>query len=77
MAMDQVIIEREAMSLPPRERALLADALLVSLDDEFVRDIEAAWTQEAEARLAAYHRGETTVIDGPLVLREMRNRYAK
>ena len=72
MAMDQVIIEREAMSLPPRERALLADALLVSLDDEVVRDIEAAWTQEAEARLEAYHRGETTAIDGPLVLREMR-----
>ena len=77
MAMDQVIIEREALSLPTLERALLADALLVSLDDEVVRDIEAAWTQEAETRLEAYHRGETKAIDGPLVLREMRNRYAK
>jgi putative addiction module component (TIGR02574 family) len=77
MGMDQVIIEREAMSLPPRERALLADALLVSLDDDFVRDTEAAWAQEAEARLEAYHRGETKAVDGPLVLREIRNRYAK
>jgi len=77
MAMDQVLIEREALSLPPRERALLADALLGSLDDECVRDFEAAWAQEAEVRLAAYHRGETPAIDGPLVMREMRNRYAK
>jgi hypothetical protein len=58
--MDQVILEREAMSLPARERALLADALLASLDDEFVRDIEAAWAQESEARLEAYRRQETT-----------------
>lgn len=65
------------MSLPPRERALLADSLLVSLDDECVRDIEAAWAQEAEARLGAYHRGESKAVDGPMVLREIRNRYAK
>ena len=55
----------------------IADALLVSLDDECVRDIEAAWAQEAEARLEAYHRGEASALDGPLVLREIRNRYAK
>ena len=41
--MDQLILEREAMRLPPKDRALLADALLGSLDDEAVREVEAAW----------------------------------
>jgi hypothetical protein len=65
------------MRLPLRERALLADALLVSLDDEWVRDIEAVWAQEAEERLEAYHRGKSTAVEGRLVLREIRDRYAK
>ena len=77
MGMDQVIIEQEGMSLPPRERALLADALLVSLDDEFVRETETAWAQEADVRIEAYRRGEIKAVDGPLVLREIPNRYAK
>ena len=75
--MDQVILEREAMRLPAHQRALLADALLGSLDDETTRQVESAWAQEAEARLAAYHRGEVTSLDGPTVLRELRGRYPK
>src|SRR5260221_14752849 len=77
VAMDQAILEREALRLPAHQRALLADALLGSLDDEAVRQVESAWGTEAEARLAAYHRGEVTALEGPAVLRELRNRYAK
>ena len=73
--MDQVILEREAMRLPPKDRALLADALLGSLDDEAAREVEVAWTREAEARLAAYRRGELSAVDGPTVLRELRSRH--
>ena len=75
--MDQAILEREALRLPAHERALLADVLLGSLDDAAVRQIEAAWGKEAEARLAAYHQGEITALDGPEVLRELRNRHGK
>jgi putative addiction module component (TIGR02574 family) len=75
--MDQAILEREALRLPPHERALLADALLGSLDDETVREVESAWAEEAEARLAAYHRGELQALDGPAVLRELRSRFTK
>lgn len=75
--MDQVILEREALRLPAHERALLADALLGSLDDEVARQIESAWAQEAEARLAAYHRGEVAALEGPAVLRELRSRFSK
>jgi putative addiction module component (TIGR02574 family) len=75
--MDQAILEREALRLPAHERALLADALLGSLDDEAMRQVELAWGREAEARLVAYQRGEVTALDGPSVLRELRGRYAK
>jgi putative addiction module component (TIGR02574 family) len=75
--MDQVILEREALRLPAHERALLADALLGSLDDEAARQVESVWAQEAEARLAAYRRGEVAALEGPAVLRELRSRFSK
>lgn len=77
MGMDEMILEREAMRLPPRARALLADALLGSLDDEAAREIQAAWAREAGDRLEAFHRGEIVALDGPEVLRELRARYEK
>ncbi len=70
--MDQAILEREALRLPAHQRALLADALLESLEDEAARQVESAWAKEAEARLAAYHSGEISTLDGPAVLRELR-----
>ena len=36
---------------------------------------EAAWTEEAESRLAAFRRGEVSAVDGPTVLQELRSRY--
>lgn len=73
--MDQMILEREAMKLPPKDRALLADALLISLEDDASRAVETAWIAEADARLAAYRRGEIEAQDGPTVLRELRTQY--
>lgn len=73
--MDQAILEREAMRLPAGQRALLADALLGSLDDEAAQDVEEAWVAEAEARMEGHRRGEVTAMDGPAVLRELRGRY--
>jgi hypothetical protein len=73
--MDQAILEKEALLLPPGQRALLADALLASLDAEPEREVEAAWAKVAEERLAACHRGEETMLDGPTALAELRSRY--
>jgi hypothetical protein len=75
--MDPVILKHEAMRLPVRERALLADALLGSLDDEAAERIEALWGAESEARLAAYKRGESEALDGPQVLAELRSRLKR
>ena len=73
--MDQAILEKEALQLPPGQRALLADALLASLDAEPEREVEAAWAKVAEERLAACRRGEEPMLDGPAVLAELRSRY--
>lgn len=75
MPMDQAMLEREAMRLPSKDRALLADALMGSLDDEASRAVERAWADEAAARLASYRRGEIEAKDGPAVLRELRARH--
>ena len=75
--MDQVILEREALKLPPYERALLADALLGSLDDEAARKAEAACANEAEDRFKAYERGELKAASGPTVIEELRKRNTK
>ena len=75
--MEPAVLEREALRLPLRERVLLADALMGSLDDEAARRVEAAWAKEAEARREAHLRGEIPALDGPSVLRDLQARHGK
>lgn len=75
--MDEAILSKEALRLPARERALLADALLVSLDDEATKRIEAEWVAEAENRLDSYRNGKIESSDGPSVLKSVREKYGK
>ncbi len=75
--MEPAVLEREALKLPAHERALLADALLVSLDDEVVRKAEEACAREAEDRYQAYNRGELQAIDRAKVFRQLRQRRGK
>ena len=58
--------------LAPEERSRLVDMLLVSLHEAPVAEVEAAWDQEVERRLAAYDRGEVQSIDGEEVLAKAR-----
>ena len=43
--------------LPVGDSALLADALLESLDDDAARNVQLKWMAEAEDRIEAYRRG--------------------
>ncbi len=52
----------EALSLPPVERAELADRLLTSLDSSPEPRIDELWAQEAEDRLDAFERGEIKAV---------------
>ncbi len=72
MAPDFHDIEEQAKSLPPEERARLAESLLESLQQEGIAEVEVAWAQEIEARVAALRRGEEELIDGETVLAELR-----
>lgn len=64
----------DALSLPPRSRAKLAEKLLESLDDPRQREIDRLWAEEVEDRIAAYERGELKAIPGKEVFRGLRPR---
>jgi len=59
----------DALSLPPRSRAKLAERLLESLDDSTQKEIDHLWADEVEDRIDAYERGELKAIPGEEVFR--------
>ena len=67
-------IIKEALSLPPGARAMLADHLLESLDAENQKEIDAIWAEEAERRMQEIREGKVQPIDGEQVMRELRAR---
>jgi putative addiction module component (TIGR02574 family) len=50
-----------ALSLPPNERAQLAEQLFASLDIS-PDELDHLWAQEADSRIDAYERGEIKAI---------------
>jgi hypothetical protein len=65
--MDRDALEREALALPPPERARLAQELIESLDGLSTSEIEGLWVEEAGRRLAALRSGEDDSIDAASV----------
>jgi putative addiction module component (TIGR02574 family) len=62
----------DALSLPPRSRAKLAEQLLESLDDPKQKEIDRLWADEVEDRIDAYERGELKTIPGEEVFRRLK-----
>jgi hypothetical protein len=73
---DQIV--EQALSLTPEDRAFVADALERSLTrDGFASpEIEQAWAEEIERRLAAYDLGEVKALEGTS-LAHIRQRLAE
>ena len=66
---DQVVeLAERGKALAPEDRSRLVDMLLASLNEGPLGEVEAAWDEEVERRLAAYNRGEVPAIDGEEVL---------
>lgn len=63
----------EALSLPPAERAELADRLLTSLDSSPDHRIDELWAEEAEGRLDAFERGEIKTVSAKVAFDSTRN----
>ena len=59
-----VELAKRGSALAPTDRSRLVDMLLVSLHEDPLVEIEAAWDGEVERRLAAFERGELRAIDG-------------
>lgn len=64
-------IEQQARALAAEERASLAETLLESLQVP-LSEIETAWAQEIEERVAAFDRGETQAYAAEDVFAEAR-----
>lgn len=55
-------ILKNALSLEVRDRATLAEKLLVSLDEITEEEAERLWAEEAERRLKEYRAGRTQAV---------------
>jgi putative addiction module component (TIGR02574 family) len=71
MSTDELL--EQAKALPLAEQVELVEALLNELDRPD-KDIDAAWTAEAQDRLAAYRKGEIRAIPLEDVLAKYRSR---
>jgi putative addiction module component (TIGR02574 family) len=60
MASQLELVEAQALSLSPEERARLADRLITSLFDD--RDIEETWAVEVERRIREIENGRAKLI---------------
>ena len=70
--MDFPSLEHEALSLPPEDRAKLAQKLLLSLDTLSEEESEQAWLIEADRRAREIDSGDVQPISADEVRRKAR-----
>ena len=70
--MDIDTLKREALRLPPEERARLASELLESLDELPQQDADRLWLGEAARRAAQVDSGEVQLVSSDEVGRKAR-----
>jgi len=59
---------REALDLPPVDRAELVEQVRASFEFPARQEIDAAWAKEAQDRIDAYERGEIEAVPAEEVL---------
>ena len=71
-------IVRQALTLPPEDRAYVVEQTERSLDSESFAtpEIADAWSKEIDRRIAAYDRGETYAVDFDTALDHIRRALA-
>jgi len=65
-------IEKQALRLSKKDRGLLAERLLLSIDESSLTDIDEAWIREAERRYDDYVSGRAAGIPGEGVISGIR-----
>jgi putative addiction module component (TIGR02574 family) len=66
--MKTIDLEKGVLKLPARKRAAMASRILESLTTEAERTHSAAWSEEADARIAAYDAGKIRAKSADQVL---------
>ena len=67
----------EAMQLDPTARAFVAETLLDSLDLDQDFAVSQEWLDEIQRRCAEIDSGKATLLDGAMVINELREKYTK
>jgi len=70
-------ILKQALTLPPQERAELVEQLLATFQTPRDPQIDELWAREAEDRLDAYDRGELKAVSAEEVFNKIKERRAK
>lgn len=68
-------LSRQARALPAKDRALLAEELLASLQDEAEPGVDAAWDVEIKRRLEQIKDGTATLVSSEEVHAQARRLY--
>jgi len=69
-------IEEQALKLPASERALLAQRLIASLDENDASENERLWVEEAERRYQEYKKGHVRSRPAADVFRDAFARFS-
>ncbi len=67
----------EAMRLEPTARAFVAETLIESLDHDQDFPISSEWLEEIRRRSAEIDSGKATLLDGEMVINELRGKYTR
>lgn len=67
----------EAMQLDPTARAFVAETLLESLELDQDFAVSQEWLEEIRRRCAEIDSGKATLLDGTMVLNELRGKYTR
>lgn len=65
-------IERKAFRLPVKDREVLAERLIQSLEGGRLTLVEEAWVEEAERRFSVWRRGEREGVAAKLAFKRIR-----
>jgi putative addiction module component (TIGR02574 family) len=66
-------LESKALKLPRRDRARLAQRLIISLDQRSDADAEKLWLEEAERRLGELESGNVAGVRAGTVIKKARS----
>jgi putative addiction module component (TIGR02574 family) len=73
MSPDLKKCEAQALKLPPKERAVLAEHLIASLDSLDDAENERLWLEEADRRYQEFKKGNVSARPAEDVLRDARS----